>query len=374
MKIAEIRTIPLLGATPHTGWSSDPGPESNMHTLVEVVTDEGLTGMGSVFTSQLMVDGALALLRPMLIGECALEPARLSEKLHQWTWWHGRGGAVTHAISGVDLALWDITGKALGQPVARLLGGYFRDRIKPYGSLLLVEPEPLRAKISEAIGQGFRALKLGWGDFGRKTRAYDELLVRTAREAAGDDVEIMIDAGGSEGQWPNGYKWAINTARMLADYNVTWFEEALSPDDIDGFKRLRDNSPVPIATGEVLTRRQSFKPFLDRQAVDIIQPDVTKVGGLTENLRIAWMAHDNDVLLVPHGWNTAIGVAADLALTAAMPVAKWVEYIVGSPYVEGIMANPFKLDADGMLPIPTQPGLGIEFDPDGIEKYSRRPS
>ncbi len=96
MKIAEIRTIPLLGATPHTGWSSDPGPESNMHTLVEVVTDEGLTGMGSVFTSQLMVDAALSLLRPMLIGECALEPARLSEKLHQWTWWNGRGGAVTH--------------------------------------------------------------------------------------------------------------------------------------------------------------------------------------------------------------------------------------------------------------------------------------
>ncbi len=274
----------------------------------------------------------------------------------------------------MDLALRDITGKALGQPVARLLGGYFRDRIKPYGSLLLVEPEPLRAKITEAIGQGFRALKLGWGDFGRKTRAYDELLVRTAREAAGDDVEIMIDAGGSEGQWPNGYKWAINTARMLADYNITWFEEALSPDDVDGFKQLRDNSPVPITTGEVLTRRQSFKPFLDRQAVDIIQPDVTKVGGLTENLRIAWMAHDNDVLLVPHGWNTAVGVAADLALTAAMPVAKWVEYIVGSPYVEGIMANPFKLDPDGMLPIPTTPGLGIEFDPDGLAKYSRPPS
>ena len=374
MKIVDIKTTPLLGATPHTGWSSDPGPDSNMHTLVEVITDEGLSGMGSVFTSQRLVEGSLGVLRPLLIGETPLEPARLSEKMHQWTWWHGRGGAVTHAISGVDIALWDIMGKALGQPVARLLGGCFRDRIKPYGSLLLDDPAPLRDKIQEAIANGFRALKLGWGDFGRRSRAHDELLVRTGRDAAGDDIDIMLDAGGSEGQWPNGYKWAIETAKMLANYNIVWFEEPLCPDDIDGFKLLRDNSPVPIATGEVFTRRQSFKPFLDRQAIDIVQPDVTKVGGLTENLRISWMAHDNGVQLVPHGWNTAIGVAADLALVAAMPVAKYVEYIVGSPYVEGIMAEPFQLDADGMIAIPTGPGLGITLDPDAIARFAQPPA
>jgi L-alanine-DL-glutamate epimerase-like enolase superfamily enzyme len=371
MKIASIKTIPLLGETPDTGWDHEPGPDSNLHTLIEVTTDEGVTGVGSSFTSQALVDGAIGVLGPMLIGEHALEPARVSEKLHQRTFWQGRGGAITHAISGIDIALWDITGKVLGQPVARLLGGCYRDRIKPYGSMLFRDPGPLRDVIGEVTANGFRAIKLGWGEFGRRNRKYDELLVRTARQAAGDDVEIMVDAGGSEADWPNGYKWALETSKMLADYDVAWFEEALCPDDLDGFVRLCEHAPVPIAGGEVLTRRQSFKPFLERRGFDIVQPDVTKVGGLTEMLRLGWMARDNGVLLVPHGWNTAVGVAADLALVAAMPVARWVEYIYGSPYVEGIMAEPFALDADGMLPIPTRPGLGIELDPDRIRHFTK---
>src|SRR5205823_3354449 len=160
------------------------------------------------FTSQALVDGAVQLLKPLLLGENALEPERISEKLHQMTFWQGRGGSVAHAISGIDIALWDITGKALGQPVARLLGGYYRDRIKPYGSLLFDEPEKLREKLQAAVGRGFRSLKLGWNGFGRVSKAYDELLVKTARETVGPDVEIMVDAGGSEQHWPHGYKWA----------------------------------------------------------------------------------------------------------------------------------------------------------------------
>lgn len=371
MRIIEVRSIGLMGQTPEGGWDHEITPDANIQTLIVVTTDAGLTGIGSSFTSQALVEGALTLLRPWLIGETAIEPERVSEKLHQMAFWQGRGGAVTHAISGIDMALWDILGKACGQPVARLLGGYYRDRIKPYGSILFDEPDRLRAKLEAVVERGFRAIKLGWRPFGRVDRKTDELLVRTARETVGPDVELMVDAGGSEQFWPHGYKWALETARMLAAYDITWFEEALPPDDIEGYIKLREHAPVPIATGEVLTRRQSFVPWIERGAVDIIQPDCSKVGGLSEARRIGWMANDHNVLLVPHGWNNAVGLAADLHLVAALPMARWVEYLTPSPYIEEIITTPFVLDADGMLPIPTAPGLGIELDPDGIAKYSR---
>jgi L-alanine-DL-glutamate epimerase-like enolase superfamily enzyme len=254
--------------------------------------------------------------------------------------------------------------------VARLLGGLYRQRIKPYGSILFDQPDKLRETLLEVTGRGFKAIKMGWRPFGRVSKQMDELLVKTARETVGPDVELMVDAGGSEQFWPHNYKWAIETAHMLANYQITWFEEALPPDDIEGFIKLREHAPLPIATGEVLTRRQSFVPWITRGAVDIIQPDVTKVGGISEERRIAWLAYDNNVLWVPHGWNTAVGLAADLALTACVPVARWVEYITPSPYIEEIVTTPFKIDADGMLEIPTGPGLGITLDPDGVAKYS----
>jgi D-galactarolactone cycloisomerase len=372
IKIVEIRSIPLLGQTPEGGWDQEIAPEENLHTLIEVVADEGLTGLGSCYTSQALVEGALRLVRPWCIGESAIEPERVTEKLRQMAFWQGRGGSVEHAISGIDIALWDLLGKVSGQPVARLLGGYYRDRIKPYGSILFGEPDRLREKLEGVVARGFRAIKLGWKPFGRVDRKTDELLIRTARETVGPDVELMVDAGGSEHFWPHGYKWAIETARMLADYDVVWFEEALPPDDLEGYVKLREHAPIPISTGEVLTRRQSFIPWIERGAVDIIQPDCTKVGGLSESRRIAWMAYDHNVLFVPHGWNTAVGLAADLHLVAALPVARWVEYLTPSAYIEEIIATPFKLDADGMLPIPTGPGLGIELDPDGVAKHSRR--
>lgn len=369
MKITQVRLTGLAGGTVRGGWVDDLKPDDDLHTIIEVDTDEGLTGIGSTFTSKALTAGAVKLLSPLLIGERADEPARVSEKLRQSFFWQGRGGAVEHAISGIDIALWDLFGKICNQPVARLLGGCYRDRIKPYGSLLFEEPPPLRDKLQQAVARGFRAIKLGWRPFGRRDRKTDEYLVKTAREAVGPDVELMVDAGGSEQFWPHGYKWALETARMLASYGIVWFEEALPPDDIDGFIELRRHAPLPISTGEVLTRRQSFRPFLERKAVDIIQPDCTKCGGVSESLRIAWMAYENNILWVPHGWNTAIGLAADLALCAAVPVARYVEYLTPSPYIEEIITEPFKVDAEGFLPIPTKPGLGIELNREALKKY-----
>jgi D-galactarolactone cycloisomerase len=368
MKIVDVRITGLTGGTVDGGWPQGNKPEEDLNTLVEVVTDDGLVGVGSCMTSKSLVAAGVQLLRPHLIGERGDEPARVTEKLRQSTFWQGRGGAVEHAISGIDIALWDLFGKVTNQPVSRLLGGNYRTKIKPYGSILFDEPGPLRDTLHATVARGFKAIKLGWRPFGRRDRKFDELLVRTARDAVGPGVELMVDAGGSEQFWPHGYKWALETAKMLARYDVVWFEEALPPDDLEGYIELRRHSPVPIATGEVLTRRQSFRPWLERQAVDIIQPDCTKCGGLTEAWRIAWMAYEHNVQWVPHGWNTAVGLAADLHLSAAMPVAREVEYLTPCAYLDEIITTPFRPDADGYLTVPDGPGLGIELNREALRR------
>jgi len=371
MKIKEIRTIPLFGETPAGGWEHEITPEENLHTLVEVESETGLVGVGSCYTSTALVNASLELLKGHLIGESAIEPERVSEKLHQMTFWQGRGGAITHAISGVDIALWDLLGKATGQPVGRLLGGFYRDRIKPYASIIFGwPPEAFAETLQGLVQQGFKAIKMGWGGFGLISNRRDELLVSTARKTVGDDIALMVDAGGSGQFWPNELKWALETAHMLCDLGVTWFEEALRPDDIEGYIALRGCSFVPIAGGEVLTRRQSFIPWIERHALDIVQPDSTKVGGLSEARRIAWMAYDHNVTMVSHGWNTVVGLYADLHLAAAMPNAKYVEYITPSPYMDNLSVVPPKLDGEGYLPIPTTPGLGVELDPAKVARYS----
>jgi L-alanine-DL-glutamate epimerase-like enolase superfamily enzyme len=369
MNIRDIHAIGLSGATPEGGWTTELQPEDSVHTLIVVLTDEGVTGFGSVFTNVDLVRAALRVMEPLWKGENALEPERVSEKLHQHTFWLGRGGTLTHTISGIDIALWDILGKVTGQPVGRLLGGRYRERVRPYASVLMGDPWPLAERLLRAKDQGFRAFKMGWGPFGRVSAELDESIVKTARTTVGTDALLMVDAGGSDAFWSNGYKWALRTAQMLAEYNVYWFEEPLRPDALDDYVALRRNSPVPIAGGEVLTRRQSFQPWLDAGAVDIIQPDVTKVGGISEERRIGWMANERGIRFIPHGWNTAIGLAADLHLASAFPDTDLVEYVTGSPYVDELTVGGWRLDNEGMLAIPIGPGLGIEINPDAVAKY-----
>ncbi len=371
MKIRDIKAIGLRGATPEGGWSDEIQPDECVHTLITITTDEGITGFGSCFTNDDLVKAALKVLEPLYLGETALEPERVSEKLHQNTFWMGRGGSITHTISGIDIALWDILGKVVGQPVGRLLGGRYRERVRPYASLLMDEPQKLADHLLQLKEQGFRAFKIGWGPFGRRNdAALDEAIVAAARDAIGSDCWLMVDAGGSDAYWHHGYKWALQTSKMLENYDITWFEEALKPDAFEDYVQLRNESLVPIAGGEVLTRRQAFQPWLQARAFDIVQPDVTKVGGISEERRIGWMAQENGVRFIPHGWNTAVGLAADLQLASAFSDTDFVEYLTGSPYIDEIVVKPWQLDDDGMLTIPDKPGLGIEIDPDKLAFYS----
>ncbi len=371
LKIRSIRSIPLFGESPKGGWSAEIKPEDTIHALIVVHTEGGPTGYGSVFTDARLVAAGLKVLEPLFMGENALEPARVSEKLHQNTFWMGRGGTLTHVVSGIDIALWDILGKVTGMSVGRLVGGRHRERVQPYCSLLMEEPGRMYDVIAEYRARGFTAFKIGWGPFGRAMDAkLDDAIVAAARRAAGDKARLFVDAGASDAYWPHGLKWALRTAEMLKDHDVGWFEEALKPDALDDFVELRRQSPVPIAGGEVLTRRQSFLPWLMRGAFDIVQPDVTKVGGLSEQRRIAWMAEEFGVRYVGHGWNTALGVAADLQMATAFANVDLVEFIGGSPYVDGITVAPFRLDAEGWLEIPDVPGLGVEIDRDKLARYT----
>jgi D-galactarolactone cycloisomerase len=370
LKITRIKSAGLRGKTPEGGWANEIRPGDCVHTLVCVYTDEGVTGWGSIFTNDALVRGALGVLEPLYLGENPLEPERVAEKLHANTFWMGRGGSITHTISGIDIAMWDIFGKVTGQPVGRLLGGRYRDRVLPYASILMQQPEPLAEQLLSIRQQGFRAFKIGWGPFGRRSFALDERIVRVAREAVGPEARLMVDPGGSDAFWPGDYKWAIRTAQMLASYDVYWFEEPLAPDNLADFVLLRTHSPIPIAGGEVLTRRQSFAPWLQAGAFDIVQPDVTKCGGISEERKIAWMAEERGVRFIPHGWNTALGLAADLQLASAISRTDMVEYLSGSPFIDELTVGGWRLDSDGMLPVPSGPGLGIQLDLDAVERHT----
>lgn len=371
MRIIRIDTCGLRGATPEGGWTHELQPDDIVHTLVAVHTDTGLVGIGSAFTSESLVRAAIDLLSPHLVGENPLDVERLTETLHQTAFWLGRGGSLTHATSAIDIALWDIAGKAASQPVGRLLGGRYRERVRPYASVLMDEAGPMTENLTELVETGFSAFKIGWWKFGRVDAATDEATVAAARAAVGDRL-LAVDAGGSEAFFPGDLAWAKRTARMLADYDVAWFEEALAPDDIEGFAELRASSPVRISGGEVLTRRQSFQPYLDRHAFDIVQPDTTKGGGLSESRRIGWAAQDRGIRLIPHGWNTGVGLAADLQLASALASTDLVEYKTGSAYVDDLVAGGWTLD-DGHLEIPSSPGLGLTLDRETLERYGTRP-
>ncbi len=373
MRIREIHTIGLAGGTPAGGWTNELGVHDSVHTVVAVVTDEGVVGFGSVFTSVLLVSGAVEILKPLLIGECALEPQRVSEKLDRQTFWMGRGGAITHAISGIDIALWDILGQVVGQPVGRLIGGRYRDRVRPYASVLMDQPSALADRLARLRDERFRAFKIGWGPFGRVSHTVDEAIVAAARDVIGDECLLMVDAGASDGAWSHGLKWAVRTARMLEAYDVTWFEEPLPPDSLADYARLRAGSAIAVAGGEVLTRRQGFRPWLEAGSFDIVQPDVTKCGGISTIRDIAVLAREHAVKLVPHGWNTAIGLAVDLQLASAFADTDLVEYVAGSPYIDELRQGGWTLDEAGMLDIPASPGIGLDLDLDALQRYSATP-
>jgi len=371
MRIIDVTAIPLH--TTETSLGAGPGA-----CLVEVKTDEGITGIGEACTQSEHDEASLATqvivergLKPLLFGEDPLNIRKLWDKMYYQTEWFGRGGITMYGISAVDLALWDLLGKKLNISVSRLLGGRFREKVRVYASVLF-NMNDFGATSDEAkkwVQEGYTAVKFGWGQ--TREAAYgldaskDEAAVKHLREELGSDIDIMVDVGRNV-NWSSYH--ALAMARRLSKYNIYWFEEPLPQDDIEGYIHLTSLSPVRIAAGEGEYSRFGFKRLLQSRAVDLIQPDISRAGGLTEGMRIADMAQHWNTELVPHGFSTAVNVAANLQWVAAMPDAKLVEFRrTKSPLMEKLVKKPFEVDG-GYMKIPDRPGLGIDLDEKTVEE------
>jgi L-rhamnonate dehydratase len=371
VKITNVQAIILR--QPEMDVSKADGSQDAL--LIRIETDAGITGFGEVDSLppvvQAIVDAppshAIASgLGHLLLGENPLEIDRLWHKLYRGSIYYGRQGPAVHAISGIDIALWDIKGKALGQPVHRLLGGPHRTAIRAYASTLMPDtPEETADVVAGLVGRGFTAVKLGWGPFGRDADL-DVALVRAARMAAGDEVDLMVDIGLG---WPNA-DHAIRQVRRFEEYRPYWVEEPLWPDDVAGYRKLANAVETRIACGEEDATRWGFAQLMKRARVDVIQPDVTRAGGISECVRIAQLAELEGVAMVPHAWSTGIIKAATLHLIGAMANATFLEYCVQETALNQLLTIERFPVVDGMVALPDRPGLGIEIDEDVVRRYA----
>jgi L-rhamnonate dehydratase len=340
--------------------------------IVKVHTDEGITGIGEAHTSPWVAKAVIEApvshitargLREIVIGEDPLNIAPLWDRMYSLSAVYGRRGVVIHAISAIDMALWDILGKVTGMPVYRLLGGAYRTEIEPYASMLDMDSQDQTiSEVRRLVDEGFRAVKLGWGNLGKDTRS-DLKFIASVRKAAGPETALMIDIGtGME------LSRAIPLAKGLADSGVYFLEEPLSPDDLDGYARLCEVSPVPIATGEKENTRFGFRDLMERGRLPIVQPDVARVGGLTEARRIAEMASLRGVTVIPHCWSTDILVAATLHFIASLKSCPYLEFcVLDNPIRREVAASPIRVQG-GVVKVPQSPGLGIELNEETLRR------
>jgi L-alanine-DL-glutamate epimerase-like enolase superfamily enzyme len=276
----------------------------------------------------------------------------------------GRRGVLIHAMSGIDIALWDIRGKALGQPIWRLLGGGFHQSIRAYASSLFgATPADTAARARRFRDRGFSAVKFGWAPMGQKEEN-DIALVREARRGLGDDADLMIDAGLV---WD--VKTAIQRARAFSDFRIFWLEEPLSADNYEGYRRLSEATEVRIAAGEHESERRSFQHLMDAGAIDIVQVDLTRCGGFTEAMKIASLAEDRSLPVVNHGFSTYINVAAALHFLNSIPNSFILEFVVQEGTTLRDQITRQRLEAkDGFVKVPCEPGLGVDLDEDRIDQ------
>jgi L-rhamnonate dehydratase len=342
--------------------------------IVKVTTDSGIVGYGEVDSSPMAVKGAIdgpfshtttTGLKHVLIGEDPFQTEYLWHKMYRANIYSGRRGIAIHAMSGIDLALWDIKGKALGLPVWRLLGGGFTGSLRAYASSLFgATPAETGERARKFVARGFTAVKFGWDPMGRDA-ATDVALVREARAGLGPDPDLMIDAG-----LVFEAKTAIQRARAFEPYNLFWFEEPLLPDDYLGYAKLSAASPLRIAAGEEESERRSFLQLMDVGKIDVVQVDLTRCGGFTEGMKIASLAADRGLPVVNHGFTTYLNVAAALHYLASIPnTLDLLEFVEEEgTTLRHHISSPVQA-VDGRVAVPDAPGLGIEINEEGLQKY-----
>jgi L-alanine-DL-glutamate epimerase-like enolase superfamily enzyme len=386
LKITDIECHVLVAP----GLREDATSSSQDDLVVLVHTDEGVTGIGETDTGPWLAKAAIDApgshsmamgVRDLLIGQDPFDTSALWEKLYTYTAMSGRRGAVICAMGAIDMALWDLKGKALGLPVYKLLGGAHRDHIIPYaslqphGSTVKEYGESLVAWAKRAREYGYRAGKMECTLAGPYAHlglsgADEEMteIVTACREAVGPDFAMMVDVQ---------YRWwdakdALRTVRHWADLDLFFLETPLRVDNLEGYATLAREAPMRIAAGEWLNTRFEFLELMDKGGVDVAQPDIGRVGGFTEAVRVCHLAQDRGRLIVPHCWKTGIGIAASAHLAAAVPHCPFIEFLPAelcdSPLRRELTVDELRLEG-GVLALPQKPGLGVELNPDALEQF-----
>jgi L-rhamnonate dehydratase len=369
MKITNVEALYLR--QPQVKHQCDSGQDA---LIVRITTDAGITGIGEVDSAPLAVKAAIegpfshtltSGLRELLIGEDPLQTEYLWHRMYNSNIYSGRRGIAIHAMSGIDIALWDIKGKFFGQPIWKLLGGGFHKQIRAYASSLFgATPQETFERARRFHDLGFTAVKFGWAPMGQDEKT-DIALVREARKGFGDTGDLMIDAGLV---WDA--KTAIQRARAFSEYDIFWLEEPLRPDDYDGYRKLCAATEVRIAAGEEESERHSYQELMDRGQIDVVQVDLTRCGGFTEAMKIATLAIDRGLPVVNHGFTTYINVAAALHFLNSIPNSFIAEFVVeeGTTLRDSIGRERI-VAKDGFLAIPDAPGLGVELDEEALSRY-----
>jgi L-rhamnonate dehydratase len=368
MKITRVEPIHLR--LPEVNERCDGSQET---LVVKVHTDEGITGVGEVDSSSIVAKAIIEAplshkicrgLAECVVGQDPFEIDRLVHRMYEGTIYFGRQGAVIQAMSGIEIALWDIVGKATGRPVYQLMGGAFRKKFRAYASILFGDTPAETERIGrDLVKQGFRAVKFGWGPMGLSEEG-DLAQVRGARQGLGKDVELMVDAGLC---WDTAT--AIRRSRQLEEYNLTWLEEPLHPDNLQGYARLSAQSPIRIAAGEEICDIKEFQHMMDVGGIDVVQVDVTRVGGLNRSKRIGWDSYERHRLCVNHSYKTGVNIAASLHFLAALPNSHYFEYCVEQGALRQTLTKQRFPVMDGEIAVSEEPGLGVELDEKVVEKY-----
>jgi L-rhamnonate dehydratase len=369
MKIATIETFCLYGSGDQGAYGAPYG------FIVKVVSTDGVVGYGETDSLPAVVDAVVKApflsemmsgLAAVLIGANALDTSAAWERMERATLGYGRDGPVRHAMAAIDIALWDLKGKAEGRPVCSLLSGARRDRVRAYAS------HPLGASLEETarhaqrlVAAGFTAVKFGWHPLGRDAEA-DEAIVRTLREAVGSKVDLLIDGGLA---WDT--STAIARCERFASYNLYWLEEPLAAYDFEGYAALRRASPIRIAAGEMAASRAELTRLVESGGVDVLQVDVSRTG-LTEAMRIAAVAERHSIPCVNHTYGYALNAAASLHFVAAIHDTDLFECQATPNEIRDALESAPLRPTDGWLSIPASPGLGVAIDEATLARFSPR--
>jgi L-rhamnonate dehydratase len=386
MKITNVEAIVLDTGKDYP----DPSVAMEAHgvrfvSLLKISTDEGITGWSDIETQphvgkaivEVPSGGQIGFesLRNALMGEDPFERERLWQKMYRYLAYYGRQGAGMHMLSGADIALWDIAGKALEQPVCKLLGAKYRSKVKAYASTLFrPTPDDMRRAVAVYLEQGFKAIKFGWGVFGHEL-ALDVLLVQAAREEAGPEIDLMVDGGWYGTDYDDLYRsravkdW-IRLVKDLEELNVFWLEDFLHPENFSGYAEVSQaTSSLRIAAGEQLSGYADFERLAVEGRVHTIQPDLSRCGGLTVGRQVAEMTQRRGIDCVPHAWLTDLLKAASLHLNAYLMNSLYLEYNVSSASLLNNLCKEKISMVDGYIPVPEGPGLGVEVDESTLAKF-----